>query len=245
MINQLQKNSTTPLYEQVANWIRNNIYDGTWGYGQQIESENGIVSALQVSRGTVKKAIAILCSEGLLSQVQGKGTFVTDNKISYPLSKGLLSFAEAMTEKNIQFETKVIESRVEPVNSYIAERLNLNTGDDVFYLKRVRSVDGEPVMLIENRVNLSLCRGIEKVDFANEALFTAIERISGMKIKFSESQYAARVVGKERAVYLGVPADAPVLHLVQLVHVDSSKIVEFGNVWLKSNRYYLGTVYQR
>jgi transcriptional regulator, GntR family len=245
MTNNLQKNGMTPLYEQVADWIRNNIYNGTWGYGQQIDSENSIVNFLKVSRGTVKKAIAILCDEGLLSQVQGKGTFVTDNKISYPLSKGLLSFAEALAERNIQFETMVIEAHIEPANPYTADRLNISPGDDVFYLKRVRSVDGEPVMLIENRVNISLCRGVEYVDFTKESLFTAIERIAGTKIKFSESQYAARVVGRERAAFLQVSDDAPVLHLVQLVHLDSSKVVEFGNVWLKSNRYYLGTVYQR
>lgn len=234
-----------PLYLQVADWIRENIYGGDWNYGEQIISENQIVDMLKVSRGTVKKAIAILCNEGLLTQVRGKGTFVTDNNIAYPLGRGLLSFAESLERQNIKFATEVIKEKIEKANAYTSQKLNIPEGSDVFYLERIRSVDGEKVMLIENRINIALCKTIDEIDFTTNYLFPMIEKISKRKIKFAESKYAARIVGQDRAQLLNIPEDAPVLHLEQIVHLDTNVPVEFGNVWLKSNKYYLGMVYQR
>ncbi|EPK1728075.1 GntR family transcriptional regulator, partial [Escherichia coli] len=45
--------------------------------------------------------------------------------------------------------------------------------------------------------------------------------------------------------FLDISEDAPVLHLEQLVFFSRGLPVEFGNVWLKGNKYYLGTVLQR
>lgn len=244
-MHEFQKKEAVPLYIQVADWIREQIYDGTWNYGEKIISENQLGEVLAISRGTIKKAIAQLCEEGLLTQVQGKGTFVTDDKISYPMGKGLLSFAESMTEQHIAFTTEVLERRFESANAYTAQKLNIAEGDTVFYLKRVRSVDGEPVMLIENRIHIELCKGLDQVDFTTQSLFASIEKISGRKIKFSEARYAARTVGHDRSRYLNVHEGAPVLHLEQVVHLDTGAVIDFGNVWLKSNRYYLGMIYQR
>ena len=90
------KDSEIPLYMQVSEWIRENIYKGELGKGDRIPSENQIMEILQVSRGTVKKAVTMLVNEGLLVQVQGKGTFVKKENISYALGEGLLSFAESL-----------------------------------------------------------------------------------------------------------------------------------------------------
>ncbi|MDI8107090.1 hypothetical protein MJN85_32860, partial [Salmonella enterica subsp. enterica serovar Anatum] len=42
-----------------------------------------------------------------------------------------------------------------------------------------------------------------------------IERLSDKKISFSESRYAAKLIGNERGHYLDIGEDAPVLHLEQ------------------------------
>ncbi|EDE1397649.1 UTRA domain-containing protein, partial [Salmonella enterica subsp. enterica serovar Derby] len=101
------------------------------------------------------------------------------------------------------------------------------------------------VMLIENRINIDLCPGIIDVDFTRENLFSAIERLSDKKISFSESRYAAKLIGNERGHYLDIGEDAPVLHLEQLVFFSRGLAIDFGNVWLKGNKYYLGTILQR
>ncbi|MDA5483138.1 GntR family transcriptional regulator [Yersinia intermedia] len=239
------KDSEVPLYLQVSEWIRENVYKGELGKGDRIPSENQIMELLQVSRGTVKKAVTMLVNEGMLIQVQGKGTFVKNENISYSLGAGLLSFAESLESQHLDYSTEMITSRVEQASKNVAEKLKIEPGSPILYLERVRSVEGERVMLIENRINMALCPGIESVDFNTQNLFPTIEKLSGRSISFSESRYAAKIVGSERGHYLEVSEDAPVLHLQQLVFFEKDLPIEFGNVWLKSDKYYLGTVLQR
>lgn len=70
----INREVSKPVYLQVADYLRNNIYSEEWGKGEQIPSENQIMKSLEVSRGTVKKAVNMLVEEGLLYQIQGKGT---------------------------------------------------------------------------------------------------------------------------------------------------------------------------
>lgn len=241
----INRNVSKPVYLQVADYLRNNIYAEEWGKGEKIPSENEIMSELNVSRGTVKKAVSLIVEEGLLQQIQGKGTYVTEVSISYPLGKGLLSFAESLEGQKLAYETKLINSEFRQATQEIASKLKINKGDTYLYLKRIRYVEGEKVMLIENRINCNLCPEIEEYDFNKNSLFKVIEESSQKKIAYSESRYAARVMGEKRAEILEVPEDSPVLHLEQLVYLENEVPVEFGNVWLKANRYYLGTILQR
>ncbi|MCT4705574.1 GntR family transcriptional regulator [Enterobacteriaceae bacterium H11S18] len=241
----LSKSSQIPLYQQVVEWIRENIYSGDLVEDDRIPSEFQIMDMLDVSRGTVKKAVNQLVREGLLVQVQGKGTFVKKENLAYPLGEGLLSFAEALESQKINFSTSVITSRIEPANRHVAEKLGIKPGQDILFLERLRSIGDEKVMLIENRINIELCPGITEIDFTKENLFPTIERLSNNKIQYSESRYAARLIGNDRGHYLDISEDAPVLHLEQLVFFKRGSPVEFGNVWLKGNKYYLGTILQR
>lgn len=244
-MNTVLKDSEVPLYLQVSEWIRGNIYKGDLTTGDRVPSENQIMEMLGVSRGTVKKAVTMLVNEGLLVQVQGKGTFVKSENISYSLGEGLLSFAESLESQHLHYETEVIESHRDVASKLVASKLGIEVGAPILYLKRVRSVEGEKVMLIENRINIAHCPGIEEIDFNSNNLFPTVERLSGKKISSSESRYAAKIIGADRGHYLEVHEDAPVLHLEQIVYFENNIPLEFGNVWLKSDKYYLGTVLQR
>ena len=100
-------------------------------------------------------------------------------------------------------------------------------------------------MYIENRLSLLVAPGLEKIDYVKEALFPNIERLAGMRIGYSQARYAAKIAGEKRGEILGVSEEAPVLHLDQLIFMVDNVPIEWGNVWLRANRYVVGTVLQR
>lgn len=64
------------LYRQVAAAIRDAIASGEYPPGSPLPSEAQLIRRYQVSRPTVRNAVAALRSEGLIEVIHGKGSFV-------------------------------------------------------------------------------------------------------------------------------------------------------------------------
>jgi DNA-binding GntR family transcriptional regulator len=67
------KDSEIPLYMQVSEWIRENIYKGSWAKAIVFLLRTRLWKYCRSAEGTVKKAVTMLVNEGLLVQVQGRG----------------------------------------------------------------------------------------------------------------------------------------------------------------------------
>ena len=224
------------LYVQVSDYVREKIYSKEWGVDEPIPSEHELMAMLGLSRGTVQKGIRQLVDEGLLVQQRGRGTFVTQPIMARPSSNRLLSFGESMLAQGIEYETRVVESRIEKANYACADNLQITEGDDYLYLVRVRSVRNRAVMLIESHLSLAAVPGLAEADFDNEPLFSVVERLSGHRVGHSEMVYTARAAGKKRGEWLECDEHAPVLDLDQLVFLDDGTPFEWGSVWLPANR---------
>lgn len=232
----LDKNGNVPLHVQVSDFVREKIYSREWGVEERIPSEHELMAMLGLSRGTVQKGIRALVDEGLLVQQRGRGTYVTQPVMARPSSNRLLSYAESMHAQGIDFVTRVVELRRETAGKACAQFLQLNQGEKCLYLSRVRSVDNKPVMFIESHLNIRVAPGLEMVDFSQEGLFAAVERLSGRGVGSSEVTYRARTAGRMRAKYLECDEHTPILECAQLVRLDDGTPVEWGSVWLPANR---------
>lgn len=71
-----QKQVSTLIFEQ----LRDNIFRGQLGPGEQLLPERVLASTMQVSRTSVRNAITQLITMGYLETRQGKGTFVVDRR---------------------------------------------------------------------------------------------------------------------------------------------------------------------
>ena len=79
--------SPIPLYESVESALAAGIADGTMPPETQLPPEEGLVERFKVSRTTVRKAIQNLIERGLVEVRRGKGTFVTQPKITQGLTE--------------------------------------------------------------------------------------------------------------------------------------------------------------
>jgi DNA-binding FadR family transcriptional regulator len=66
----------TNLADSAAESLRREILDGRWALGKRIPNETNLSELLSVSRGTVREAVRVLVSQGLLETRQGSGTYV-------------------------------------------------------------------------------------------------------------------------------------------------------------------------
>ena len=65
-------------YYKMHHDLEEQIHRGELRAGDRVPSENQLAAAYQVSRQTVRKALAILEQEGYIYAMHGKGTFVSE-----------------------------------------------------------------------------------------------------------------------------------------------------------------------
>jgi GntR family transcriptional regulator, transcriptional repressor for pyruvate dehydrogenase complex len=76
--NNLTRVRRVGVKNQVFAQLRDRIMDGTWTPGGKIPSENALAEALGVSRVSIREALHMLASLGLLESRQGGGTYVRE-----------------------------------------------------------------------------------------------------------------------------------------------------------------------
>ncbi|GMA98074.1 FadR/GntR family transcriptional regulator [Pelosinus sp. IPA-1] len=105
------------ITQQVIEYLKKNIENGTWAVGEKIPSENNLTEILGVSRASVRVAIQQFIALDALQSIQGKGTFVKTNNIT-----GVGSNLNAIDEANYDDIIQVLEFRriIETECAYIA-----------------------------------------------------------------------------------------------------------------------------
>ena len=65
------------LHGQLMTYFRERILDGRLSVGTRLPTDEELAALYQISRDSVRQALALLASEGLIERVQGRGTFVS------------------------------------------------------------------------------------------------------------------------------------------------------------------------
>lgn len=139
----INKQTPYPLYAQIADQLRLNIQTEKWMEGQRIPTEMELCEQYHVSRITVRKAIDELVRENLLYRRRAKGTFVkkmSPDKAEYTtIVKG---FTQELQEQGKIASTVFAEVELSHADRNLAKFLNIQVGEKVFILNRVRG-DGK------------------------------------------------------------------------------------------------------
>lgn len=141
--------SANPLYQQLMDDIKLDISNQKYRHGDKIPSETELAEIYNVSRITVRRAVSELCDEGYLAKHQGKGTFVTPPKITRKIMQDthVHSFTATCAMSGMQPGGRTVGIRIVPSHQEEQHFLKLPKDSSVIYLQRIRTADGDPVML--------------------------------------------------------------------------------------------------
>ena len=146
----LMTESYSPLYKQLMQKLRSDIAAGVYPVHSRIPSEQELCETYQVSRVTVRKALAELTQEGLLKRRQGKGTFVEVPRLCKDL-KDVNSFHDACRVMGCEPGTRVLHAQMVHAGEEDVRDLMVEEDAMVVELVRLRLADDTPVMLETNR----------------------------------------------------------------------------------------------
>jgi DNA-binding transcriptional regulator YhcF (GntR family) len=123
----ITRKNGVPLYIQVKEAVLSEIKRGEWKAGDKLPTERELSEKLRVSRNTVSQAYQELEAEGILSSVQGRGTFVCDRDNAVRLENRkdlLLKIIDVAMEEGLQLGF-TLEEFVELTEFRAKEKIDL------------------------------------------------------------------------------------------------------------------------
>lgn len=154
-----------PAYLQVKTFIQQHISSGEWRPGDPVPSEAMLMQQFGISRMTVNRALRELNQEGMVTRVQGSGTFVAElHRIASNLT--IRDIQEEVVERGHVHAARVLLSQTEKADAALAKSLGLRTGARVFHTVLVHLESGVPIQLEDRYVNPAAAPQYLKTDFS-------------------------------------------------------------------------------
>jgi GntR family transcriptional regulator len=222
-----------PLYRQLRDRLRDMLLEG-WPADRPIPSERQLMQITGLSRMTVRQAITELVHEGMLRRDHGRGTFVGDSRIVRPLT-GHSSFREIVQREGATPRTRVVRQRLIRANAAQATLLQIEPGESIYVLVRLRSIDDIPVMLDYTSVPFRICPELETADLAG-SLYDFLDTICHVPAQYSSDTIEAVAAEGEVAELLDVQPDAPLLLMRRLARTVGNVPLEITDEYVRPDR---------
>lgn len=161
----MQPLNKTKLADTATEAIRSEIFAKRWAVGEKLPNEATLSAMLSVSRGTVREAVRVLVSQGLLETRQGSGTYVlstTDN--SRPLTMARRASLRDQFEARCALDVegaRLVAIRKTPaiiagLRALLAERGNYEGGDPAGFIERDLAFHRAVIAASNNRAMIEI-----------------------------------------------------------------------------------------
>lgn len=131
-------------YALLAQALRERLLRGEWPPGAAMPAEQVLAADHGVALGTMRQALQLLVTQGLIERIHGRGTFVRAG-LSGATMLRFFRFGEAAASQ-VPVSTILKRQRVVAPPA-VARRFAPGQGDDMLQLLRLRSLDGAPCLI--------------------------------------------------------------------------------------------------
>lgn len=228
--------SNIPYYIQLIDILREKVQLGIWVPGDQIPGEQDLCELYQVSRTVVRQALGELELEGVVNRRKGKGTFISQPKISEGLVQKLTGFYQDMVERGLKPGTKVLHQNVSPSNEKVARFLNIKPGDEVIDIQRLRFINEEPIQMVTTYIPFGICPALAKVDLTNRSLYEFLEQECSVFLARGIRYIEAVLANETESLLLGIERGAPLLMLDSISFSEDGQPIEYYHALHRGDR---------
>lgn len=230
------------LHQRVRDDLVSRIAAGEWRAGDLIPSEPELQRHYDVSRTTVRRAVADLVADGRVRVVHGQGTRVADPWFA---GGGPVGFSASLRDSGGELGLRDLGCEAVPAPAAVAGELGLAPGVEVVELERIRSLDGTPISHSTTWLSLRGPASAAGEAFAARAsLYDVLAERFGVVIATTSDTFDVMLADPGLAMALGVGEGTPLLSVLRRSLDDRGRPVEFSRIACRTDRYH-HTVIQR
>ena len=230
------RDKAIPLYYQLETILRKKISSGDFSPESPLPSEEMLAAEYEVSRITVRQALASLEKDGYVLRQRGKGTFVSDKVTGLDLPRFSGSI-EDLILMGIRTHTKVLDtSWIEPPE-VIRERLNLDEDMKVLRIEKVRDIEGTPFSHVYNYLPPDIGERLPTEMVTVKPMLMILEDELGIRATEADQSVEATIADAEQASILDIRVGDPLLKAERTVYDNKNQPVEYVSVVYRADKY--------
>jgi GntR family transcriptional regulator len=236
MMPSINFNSHIPYYIQLIDLLKDQIQKRKWQPGDQIPGEQDLCDAYNISRTVVRQALRELELEGVITRRKGKGTFISEPKISEGLIQNLTGFFQDMVARGLKPGTKVLHQNVIKAPEKVCNYLSLEPGTEVVDIQRLRFINDEPIQLVTTYIPYQVFPPLASVDLTNRSLYEFLETEGGIFLTRGKRYIEAVPANELEANLLEIEQGAPLVMLDSISYAENGQPIEYYHALHRGDR---------
>lgn len=238
----VDRESSQKLYIQIYDIIKEKIDKGEWPSNTHIPTEDELCRLFNVSKATVRLAVAELVKDGLVRRQQGKGTFVaTDiNQLGLVMKTRL---TEDMFGKGVKVVKHLVSRGVRVPEDSIRNLFPVD--ETIYYALCKATVGGEPAYVDELFIPMSVFPGIDEEILCNTPFYDLIQDRAVRKIFKVVQTIEVTRISAELAGHLGVGEGSSVFLIHRLLLGSDGGPIAYMRLKGNPGRYKIQTEFER
>lgn len=223
--------------DQVATQLSESIQKRHFKPGDQLPSVEKLAADLGVGRSTVREGLRLLQARGLVEIIHGVGTFVQQERIIRTMGV-LVSFSSTIIERGMRPRSEVLQQEVLPADEATAAKMQIQAGERINVLKRLRFADDIP-MALETSISIyARFPDVVEQDWSGEAsLYKFLYERYQARPHTSDQMVQAVASGRPQSQHLLTPLKSPVLVVETTAYDEDGLPFEYGRSYYRADRY--------
>ncbi len=235
----IDQGSSTPLYQQIYDLLRDRILNGTLAFSDRLPAEQELTQMLGVSRITVKRAMNELAVAGFVRRQRGIGTVVIYN-VAAPAVKGSFeTMIDGLTRMGVETEVQLLDCTIGTSSPAISESLELKRGKgskSVQRIVRLRRLNGEPFSYLITYIPYDISDGYDDTQLASESLIKLLEQANHAPVE-AEQTITATAASAAVAANLEVAPGSPLMRIHRIMRDANGRPVQDITAYYRADRF--------
>lgn len=242
MMEHILPDNQLPLYLQLKEILVKKIKEGELRIGEKLPSERELCETYNVSRITVRQALAELSKEGMINRSHGKGTFVAEAKLEQELFR-ITPFNHSLLNKGLKPKTKFLNYKYVANSYHMSKILGIPLSENISELTLLGLGNDEPMSFYTSYHSLELGEKVHAIvqEFIKEELpFTTLDlfsKLPNISLGSIYQTFEASISDAYISNILHIKKGSPILIVESTLYAGDDQPLEYRTAIYRGDKY--------